>query len=85
MRILKYLILLIILIAIAITVFIGTSDGTFSVKKDYTVSLPKSTLFHYVNDYQNWEEWLELPEKGGTSKFTTQNSALTLTNPLKQF
>ncbi len=82
MRILKYLILLIILIAIAITVFIGTSDGTFSVKKDYTVSMPKSTLFHYVNDYQNWEEWLELSQKEGTSKFSTQNDFVGVGNSL---
>ncbi len=86
MRILKYLLLLIILVAIAITVYISTSDGTFSVKKDYTVSLPKSTLFHYVNDYQNWEEWLELSEKEAPSKFTTKHdfvgvgSSLTFSN-----
>ena len=80
MRILKYLLLLVLLFAIAFSVYISTSDGNFSVKKDYVVSLPKSTLFHYVNDYQNWEEWLDLSEKEGASKFKTKNDIVGVGN-----
>jgi effector-binding domain-containing protein len=63
MRILKYILLLVLLIILAFSVYLSTQDGTFSVTKSKLINLNKSTLFQYVNDYQNWETFYYLNDK----------------------
>ena len=63
MRILKYILLLILLILLAFSVYLSTKEGHFSVTKTKVINVEKSTLFHYLNDYQNWESFLNLNEK----------------------
>ncbi|UPQ79104.1 GyrI-like domain-containing protein [Flavobacterium azooxidireducens] len=63
MRILKYILLLILLILLAFSVYLSTKEGNFSVTKSKVINIEKSTLFQYVNDYQNWESFLNLNEK----------------------
>lgn len=57
MRILKYVILLLALVLLAFTVYVSTKDGDFNVTRSRTINLDKSTLFQYVNDYKNWEDF----------------------------
>ena len=70
MRILKYILLLISLVALALVVFIATKDGSYSVTSSRVIKLEKSTLFQYVNDYKNWEDFCSLKEDDTQLKFT---------------
>ncbi len=57
MRILKYLFLLLLLSLVALSIFIATQKGDFTVERSKVINSPKSALFNYVNDYRNWEDF----------------------------
>lgn len=57
MRILKYLFLLLLLSIVALSIFIATQKGDFSVERSKIINSQKSSLYNYVNDYNNWKEW----------------------------
>ena len=60
MRIIKYLFLLLLLSFVALSIFIATQKGSFTVERSKIINSPKSSLFNYVNDYKNWGEWNSL-------------------------
>ncbi len=55
MKIAKYLILLLLLIAGTISVFVATKDGKYSVKRSKLIDLPRETVYKYVSDRKNWD------------------------------
>ena len=57
MRILKYLFLLFLLSLFALTIFVATQKGDFTVEKSKIINSPRALVFNYVNDTKNWEEW----------------------------
>ena len=57
MRILKYIFLLIVLLAVGVSVFIATQKGDYDVTVTRLVNTPRSVTFSYVNDLKNWEQW----------------------------
>jgi len=57
MRILKYLFLLLLLSLVALAIFIATQKGDFTVERSKLINSPKATVYNYVNDSKNWEEW----------------------------
>jgi hypothetical protein len=57
MRIIKYLFLLFLLSLVALTVFIATQKGNFTVESSKIINSPKATVFNYVNDYKNWQKF----------------------------
>jgi len=63
MRILKYILLLVLLITLAFFVYVSTQEAKFTVTKSKVIKLDKSTLFNYLNDYQNWESFYNLNDK----------------------
>ena len=60
MRILKYLFLLLLLSIVALSIFIATQKGNFSVERSKIINSQKLFLFTYVNDHNNWKEWNSL-------------------------
>lgn len=60
MRIIKYLFLLLLLSAIALSIFIATQKGSFNIERSKIINSPKSSIYNYVNDYKNWREWNSL-------------------------
>lgn len=58
MRILKYIFLLILLVAIASTVFIATQKGDYEVTRSKIVNVTEAIAFNYVSDYSNWPQWM---------------------------
>nr|WP_294938688.1 SRPBCC family protein [uncultured Flavobacterium sp.] len=70
MRIVKYIFLLILLAAIAISVYIGTQNGNFDVQRSKVINVPQSVLYNYVDDYKNWEDWGPWAEEDKTLKYT---------------
>jgi len=57
MRIIKYLFLLFLLSLVALTIYIATQKGNFTVKSSKVINSPKATVFNYVNDYKNWQKF----------------------------
>lgn len=57
MKILKYLFLLLLLSFVALTVFVATQKGDFSVQRSKVINSPRSTVYNYVNDFKNFEDF----------------------------
>ena len=57
MRILKYLFLLLLLSLVALSIFVATQKGKFTLERSRVINSPKSAVFNYVNDTKNWEDW----------------------------
>lgn len=70
MRILKYVILLIFLGLIAVTVFIATQKGTYEIKRTVYIKSPRSTVYNYLIDYKNWDQWGFWKEELPGAKFS---------------
>ena len=75
MRILKYLFLLLLLSIVALSIFVATQKGNFTVERSKIINSPKSSIYNYVNDYKNWKEWNSLAVEDSLMKITlSQNS-----------
>jgi effector-binding domain-containing protein len=57
MKILKYLFLLLLLSLVALTVFVATQKGIFSVERSKVINSPRATVYAYVNDFRNYEDF----------------------------
>ncbi|TDD94192.1 SRPBCC family protein [Flavobacterium cellulosilyticum] len=57
MRILKYLFLLLLLSIVALSIFVATQKGNFTVERSKVINSPRHSVFNYVNDLKNWGEW----------------------------
>ncbi|SDK44594.1 SRPBCC family protein [Flavobacterium noncentrifugens] len=57
MKIFKYIFLLIVLAFFALSVFLATQKGDFNVQRSKVIKSPKATVFNYVNDFRNWENF----------------------------
>lgn len=57
MKIIKYLFLLLILAAFASVVYIATEKSAYTITKSKTINSQKTTIFDYVNEYKNYENW----------------------------
>jgi effector-binding domain-containing protein/ribosome-associated toxin RatA of RatAB toxin-antitoxin module len=68
MRILKYIFYILLLLLTALSVYVFTQDGSYLVNEKKVIQLPVSTLFNYVNDYKNWNEFNASFVKDSTTK-----------------
>lgn len=57
MRIIKYIFLLFLLSLVASSIFVATQKGDFLVERSKIVNSPKSSVYNYVNDYRNWNDF----------------------------
>lgn len=57
MKILKYLFLLLLLTLVALTVFVATQKGIFSIERSKVINSPRATVYNYVNDFRNYEDF----------------------------
>lgn len=57
MKILKYIFLLILLGLFATSIYVATQKGNFDIERSRIIKSPKTTVFNYVNDYRNWENF----------------------------
>ncbi len=58
MKILKYIFLLLLLSFVSFSVFIATQKGFFSIERSKIIHTSKANLYNYVNDYQNWGDFM---------------------------
>lgn len=69
MRILKYILLLLVLIVVAGLVYFSTLSGAYQVSRSKVLHIDKSTVFQYINDYRNWEDWCALKDFDSSVKY----------------
>ncbi|SHG71768.1 effector-binding domain-containing protein [Flavobacterium fluvii] len=76
MRILKYLFLLLLLSLVALSIFVATQKGEFTVERSKIINSPKSAVFNYVNDANNWKEWNSLAVEDSLIKITPSQNTI---------
>jgi effector-binding domain-containing protein len=73
MKILKYLFLLLLLSLVALTVFVATQKGIFSVERSKVINSPKATVYNYINDFRNYEDFESWSVEDHSIKMTFPN------------
>ena len=76
MRIFKYLFLLLLLSVIALSIFIATQKGVFTVEKSKIIDSEKFSVFSYANDLKNWKEWNSLAVEDSQINITYSNTTI---------
>jgi effector-binding domain-containing protein len=74
MKILKYLFLLSLLTLVALTVFVATQKGIFSVERSKVINSPRNTVYNYVNDFRNYEDF---------ESWSVEDTTMVMTFPAK--
>jgi effector-binding domain-containing protein len=69
MKIIKYIFLLILLALVGITVYVTTQNGDYTIKRSTFIKVPKEVVFNYLNDYRNWDQWIDLEADASTVQF----------------
>jgi len=57
MKVLKYVILLLLLIVVAGSIYIATLENTYDVKRTRIIKAPIEVVYNNVNDFKNWQSW----------------------------
>lgn len=57
MRIIKYIFLLLLLSLVALSIFIATQKGDFLVERSKIINSPVTSVYNYVNDFRNWNDF----------------------------
>lgn len=70
MKIIKYIFLLVLLALVGISVYIATQQGDYTIKRSTFIKVPKEVVFNYINDYRNWDQWIDLDAKPSDVQFT---------------
>ncbi|MEZ4853967.1 SRPBCC family protein [Flavobacterium sp.] len=76
MKIFKYLLLLFLLFAIALTVFIATQPSSFEISASQTVKGNKKVVFGFVNDLNTWQKWFTPLQNTTTQNYSADSSAI---------
>ncbi|WP_395050891.1 GyrI-like domain-containing protein [Flavobacterium sp.] len=76
MRILKYLFLLLLLSLVALSIFVATQKGNFTVERSKIINSPKSSVYNYVNDYKNWRDWNSLATEDSLINITYSKNTI---------
>ncbi len=69
MKILKYIFLLILLCFVALSVFVATQKSDYEIVRTKIIKSPKSTIYNYVLDYKNWEQFGSWKQDDPNMKF----------------
>jgi hypothetical protein len=74
MKILKYLSLLFLLFLLAFVVFVATQPATYEITKQKEINTPSNSVFEYVNDFSNWNDWQQFNTDENVAYVTSQNT-----------
>jgi len=57
MKVLKYILLLLLLLIVAGSIYIATLENTYNVERTKVVHAPEDVVYTLVNDYKTWPSW----------------------------
>ncbi len=69
MKILKYILLLLLLVFVAASVFVATLIPDYNIIRTKVINAPKNEVFNYVNDFKNWEKFSSWKQEDNNMKF----------------
>lgn len=76
MKIIKYLFLFALLSFVALTVFVATQKGDFSVERSKVINSPRATVYNYLNDFRNYEDFESWSVEDPSIKITYANKTI---------
>ena len=76
MRIIKYLFLLFLLSLVALSIFIATQKGDFTVERSKIINSQRASVFSYANDLKNWKDWNSLAVEDSIMNITYSNNTV---------
>ena len=56
MKLLKYILLVLMLLAVVGAIYLGSLDGNYDVNRTRIIEAPQEVVFNEINDYKNWEQ-----------------------------
>jgi len=63
MKILKYILLLVLLLAFGLAIYAAMQPDAFEIKRTRVVNAPVEVVYNNVSDFKNWEAWLPWKEE----------------------
>lgn len=63
MKVLKYVFLLLLLSIVSFSVFVATQKGNFKIERSKVIRSSKANLYSYLNDYQNWSDFMDFLQR----------------------
>ena len=63
MKALKYILLLLLILAIGFAIYIAVQPNSYSVTRTRTIDAPQAVVYNNVIDFKNWEDWSSWVEK----------------------
>jgi len=76
MKILKYLFLLVLLISVGGSVFIATQKSNFTTVKSIVIKTPKTSVYNYLIDNKNYEDWFVFENKSIELNYSKNTSGV---------
>ena len=68
MKILKYILLLLLLVFIASSVFVATLKPDYSITRSTIIKSTKVDVFNYINNFKNWPEFGQWKKEDASTK-----------------
>lgn len=57
MKFLKYIFLFLLIIVVLISVYLGTLDGKYDIRRTRNIMADPAVVYNDLNDYKNWQDW----------------------------
>lgn len=76
MRFLKYLLLLILVVLVAASIYLASLDGAYDVKRSRLIKADPEVVFNDLNDYRNWADWGPWYEEDSTIAVTYSDNTV---------
>jgi effector-binding domain-containing protein len=76
MRIIKYLLLLFLLSLVALSIFIATQKGAFTVERSKIINSQRGLVYSFANDLKNWKDWNSLAVEDSLMNITYSNNTV---------
>ena len=57
MKALKYILLLLLLIVVAGSIYVATLENNYNVQRTKVINAPADIIFNTINEYKTWPEW----------------------------
>ena len=70
MKYLKYILFLLLIIAIGFAIYVAVQPSDFDVSRKQSIRAPAAVIYENVNDYKNWTTWSSWLEKNPETKVT---------------
>lgn len=76
MKILKYILLAVVAIAVIGLIYVGTYTGKYNVTRSKVIKAPVATVYNVVSDLKTWEKWGPWHDEDSTIVVTYGNKTI---------